>query len=116
MTADRLARPKGWTNRDILCGVLASAANELKLPASLDVAAKACEPLWEGKLHDPKWYPKISIAHAVAAVRCASAAMEAGAISKSEYDFVCAKCRCVLVREQPLESPDVRHENPRPTP
>lgn len=106
----KLERPKGWSNRDVLCGVLAAAASQLKIPCALDVAAKACEPLWQGRRIDSDWYPVISPAHARTAVCCARAALNAGGISKSEYDFVCSKVRRVLVRAQPLESPDA-HEN-----
>lgn len=109
-------RPKGWTNRDVLCGVLAAAARELNLPASLDVAAKACEPLWTGQRINDDWFPDISPEHAREAVAYARQALAADAITKGEFDFICAKTRRVLVRNQPTESPDVlSHQNPSTT-
>lgn len=78
----------------MLAGVLAAAAGQLKLPASLDVAAKACEPLFADYQPDMRrWFPIITPMHARAAIMYAGRARAAGALTADEYDFVCGACR-----------------------
>ena len=74
-------RPQAVTKRDLLVGVLACTAVQLKMPAALDVAAEACSPLFEDYAPDPKrWYPIIDVPHAQAAIKYAGRALRFGAI------------------------------------
>lgn len=93
------ARPRGWTHRDMLCGVLAATAVHMKLPAALDVATKACEPLFGDRPVPTNWFPAISTTLAREAIGYAGRALRFGAMTKAEYDFVTDKARRALVRE-----------------
>jgi len=94
-----LARPLGFTKRDILCGVLVGAAVAAGLHPALDIAADACEPLFSGYPPDDKrWYPIISKTHARMAIWYAGRAHETGDISDSEYIWVCEKARMALLK------------------
>ena len=98
-------RPQGVTKRDLLVGILACTAVELKLHPALDIAAKACKPLFEDYAPDPsRWYPIIDSKHAQAAIQYAGRALKLGAISKDEHDWVCEKARMAILRPPRAES------------
>lgn len=98
-------RPQAVTKRDLLVGVLACTAMQLKMPAALDVAAEACSPLFEDYAPDPKrWYPIIDVPHAQAAIKYAGRALRFGAINQEEHDWICEKARMAILKPPRAES------------
>jgi len=93
-----MQRPKDVSKRDLLVGVLACTAVELKMHPALDIAAKACEPLFADYPPDAnRWYPVITLEHARAAIAYAGRAFKFGAFTQEEYDFVCDKARKAII-------------------
>ena len=92
-------RPPGVTKRDLLVGVLVGGAIAAGLHPSLDIAARACEPLFEDYVPDMRrWYPIITSTHARAAIAYAGRAFRSGALTQEEYDWVCSKARMAILR------------------
>jgi hypothetical protein len=81
--------------------VLAATAVQLHLAAPLDVAAKACEPLFGAVPVPEHWFPVIDPAHARAAIAYATRAVAHGQLTQDEADFVCTKARRVIMRGLP---------------
>ena len=97
-----MQRPKGVTKRDLLVGVLVGGAIAAGLHPSLDIAAKACEPLFEDYAPDMRrWYPIITPTHAKAAIAYAGRAFRSGALTQEEYDWVCTKARMAIIHGKP---------------
>ncbi len=97
------ARPTHLSKRDILVGLLTVTAVKLKLP--LHIAAEACEPLFEQPaLVARNWYPIIDPAHAQAANTYAGRALRREAITREEYDWVCAVARRAILKPARPES------------
>ncbi len=91
--------PPGVSKRDLLVGVLACTAAQLKLHRALDIAAEACSPLFEDYTPDPKrWYPVIDANHAQAAIKYVGRALRFGAINQEEHDWVCEKARMAILK------------------
>ena len=102
---ESMNRPQAVTKRDLLVGVLACTAVQLKMPAALDVAAEACSPLFEDYAPDPKrWYPIIDVPHAQAAIKYAGRALRFGAINQEEYIWICEKARMAILKPPRAES------------
>ena len=88
---------EGIEYRDILVGVLAGGAVAAGLHPALDIAAKACEPLFaEYPPDDRTWYPRISPTHARAAIAYASRAFQTVALTREEFDWVCVKANMAI--------------------
>jgi hypothetical protein len=95
-------RPAGVTKRDLLVGVLAASAVTVGIHPALDIAAKACEPLFEDYLPDMRrWYPIITPTHARAAIAYAGRGYRLGALTQEEYDWVCTKARMAIIHGKP---------------
>jgi hypothetical protein len=95
-------RPPGVTKRGLLVGVLAASAAAAGIHPALDIAAKACEPLFGDFVPDMRrWYPIIDPAHARAAISYAGRAFKLGALTKEEYDWVCDKARRAIIHGKP---------------
>ncbi len=95
-----MARPAHFTRRDMLCGVLVGAAVAAGMHPALDIAADACEPLFSGyPPDDRRWFPLITKTHARMAVLYAGRAHKAGALTDSEYIWICQKARMALLKQ-----------------
>lgn len=95
-----MKRPPNLSRRDLLVGVLAGAAVAAGIHPALDIAAKACEPLFEDYVPDMKrWFPVISKEHARAAIAYAGRAFKYGALEPDEYDWIVEKARMVIIRD-----------------
>ena len=95
-------RPPGVTKRDLLVGILAGGAVAAGLHPSLDIAAKACAPLFEEYAPDMRrWYPIITPTHARAAIAFAGRAHRSGALTQEEYDWICTKARMAIIQGKP---------------
>jgi len=97
-------RPPGFQKRDLLVGVLVGGAIKLNLHPALDIASKACAPLFDDYPPDTRlWYPVITSAHAQAAIAYAGRVRDADAITVEEYEWVCDMARKAIMRGNPLE-------------
>jgi hypothetical protein len=99
------SRPEGVTKRDLLVGILVGAAVAVGHHPALDIAATACEPLFED--YPPnmqRWYPIITPAHAQAAIAYAGRTYRAGALTQEEYDWICTKARMAILKLPRAES------------
>lgn len=96
-----IPRPKGVSKRDLLVGILGVTAVTLDKHPALDIASKACEPIFalpEGAMIPKNWYPVIDIAHARAAIAYAGRALKLGALTQEEHDWVCEKARRAIMQ------------------
>jgi len=97
-----MKRPEGLSKRDLLVGVLAGGAVSADIHPALDIAATACEPLFEDYIPDMRrWYPIIDPAHARAAIAYAGRAFHHGALTPEEYDWICDKARKAIIHGKP---------------
>lgn len=97
-----MQRPQGVTKRELLVGILAGGAVAAGLHPSLDIAAKACAPLFEEYAPDMRrWYPIITPTHARAAIAFAGRAHRSGALTQEEYDWICTKARKAILHGKP---------------
>ena len=93
-----MQRPQGVTKRDLLVGVLAGAAVASGFHPALDIAAKACKPLFDDYAPDMRrWFPIIDSSHARAAIAYAGRTFRLGALTKDEYDWICTKARMAIL-------------------
>jgi hypothetical protein len=109
-----MERPPGFQRRDLLVGVLVASAIKLDLHPALDIASKACAPLFEDYPPDPKrWYPNITPAHARAAIAYAGRARGHGAITAEEYEWVTQMARKAILHDSSTVA-DAPSTRPRP--
>ena len=93
-----MQRPDGLSKRDLLVGILAGSAVASGIHPALEIAATACEPLFEDYVPDMRrWYPIITPTHARAAITYAGRAFRCGALTPAEYDWVCEKARMAII-------------------
>lgn len=98
----KLTRPPNLSKRDLLVGLLVATLVDSKVPCALDIAAKACEPLFGDYLPDMRrWYPVLDSSHAKAAIAYAGRALRYGALTQDEYDWICDKTRKAILSGKP---------------
>ena len=100
-----MKRPEGLSKRDLLVGVLAGSAVAADIHPALDIAATACEPLFEDYVPDMRrWYPIITPTHARAAIAYAGRAFKCGALTPDEYDWIVEKARKAIIHGKPTRN------------